>query len=136
MWSVKLTDSQRDALRSLIKAQGEVGPSLSGAMEALEFARWDDLPEAELPWDRVSELATAQGCDEADVVWDLAAGMRVPRQAPAKRAAVAKRAARPTRAVYRRAGRPCRRCGVPIRSRGLGELNRTAYWCERCQRGP
>ena len=30
MWSVKLTDSQRDALRSLIKAQGEVGPSLSG----------------------------------------------------------------------------------------------------------
>ncbi len=53
----------------------------------------------------------------------------------AMREAVAKRAARPTRAVYRRAGRPCRRCGAPIRSRGLGELNRTAYWCERCQRG-
>jgi hypothetical protein len=75
MWSVKLTDSQRDALRSLIKAQGEVGPSLSGAMEALEFARWDDLPEAELPWDRVAELATLQGIGEADVVWDLAAGL-------------------------------------------------------------
>ena len=28
MWSVKLTDSQRDALRALLKAQGEVGPSL------------------------------------------------------------------------------------------------------------
>jgi hypothetical protein len=75
MWSVKLTDSQRDALRALIKAQGEVGPSLSGAMEALEFARWDDLPEAELPWDRVSELAMLQGIGEADVVWDLAAGL-------------------------------------------------------------
>jgi hypothetical protein len=75
MWSVKLTDSQRDALRSLIKAQGEVGPSLTGALEALEFSRWDDLPEAELPWDRVAELATLQGIGEADVVWDLAAGL-------------------------------------------------------------
>jgi endonuclease VIII len=37
------------------------------------------------------------------------------------------------RAVYRRAGRPCRRCGTPIRSRGLGEHNRTAYWCPVCQ---
>ncbi len=43
---------------------------------------------------------------------------------------------RPARAVYRRAARPCRRCGSPIRSRGFGEANRTAYWCERCQRGP
>jgi hypothetical protein len=42
----------------------------------------------------VAELADAQGCDEADVVWDLAAGMRVPRETSAKRAAVAKRAAR------------------------------------------
>jgi endonuclease-8 len=41
--------------------------------------------------------------------------------------------ARPPRAVYRRAGRPCRRCGSPIRSRGLGEANRTAYWCATCQ---
>ena len=46
------------------------------------------------------------------------------------------RGAARTRAVYRRAGRPCRRCGAPIRSRGLGEQNRTAYWCEGCQRGP
>ncbi len=43
---------------------------------------------------------------------------------------------RPVRAVYRRAARPCRRCGSPIRSRGLGDANRTAYWCQRCQRGP
>ena len=91
MWSVKLTDSQRDALRALIKAQGEVGPSLSGAMEALEFARWDDLPEAELPWDRVTELASLQGIGEADVVWDLAAGLPthtkrpVPRRRPPAR---------------------------------------------------
>lgn len=42
---------------------------------------------------------------------------------------------RPLRNAYRRAGRPCRRCAAPIRSRGLGEANRTAYWCDRCQRG-
>jgi endonuclease VIII len=36
-------------------------------------------------------------------------------------------------AVYRRAGRGCRRCGTPIRSYGLGEANRTAYWCPACQ---
>jgi hypothetical protein len=92
MWSVKLTDSQRDALRALIKAQGEVGPSLSGAMEALEFARWDDLPEAELPWDRVTELAELQNIGEADVVWDLAVGLPTPRKTvPVRRRAPARR---------------------------------------------
>jgi endonuclease VIII len=39
------------------------------------------------------------------------------------------------RAAYRRAGRPCPRCGTPIRSRGQGDDNRTAYWCPACQRG-
>ena len=47
------------------------------------------------------------------------------------RAAVA--GARPRRDVYRRAGRACRRCGTPVRSRGLGDANRTAYWCPACQ---
>lgn len=42
---------------------------------------------------------------------------------------------RSSRAVYRRGGRPCRRCGERIRSRGLGDANRTAYWCPCCQRG-
>jgi len=39
------------------------------------------------------------------------------------------------RLVYRRAGRPCPRCSAPIRSRGQGDDNRTAYWCPGCQRG-
>jgi len=75
MWCVKLSDSQRDAVRALLSAQGEVGPSLTGALEALDYARWDDLPDAELPWERVSELARTQNIGEADVVWDLAAGL-------------------------------------------------------------
>jgi endonuclease-8 len=42
---------------------------------------------------------------------------------------------RPGRRVYRRAGRPCRRCGTIVRSRGQGDANRTAYWCPGCQAG-
>ncbi|HZD79026.1 MAG TPA: DNA-formamidopyrimidine glycosylase family protein [Actinomycetota bacterium] len=36
-------------------------------------------------------------------------------------------------AVYGRAGRPCRRCGTPIRSRKQGEAARATYWCPACQ---
>jgi endonuclease-8 len=37
--------------------------------------------------------------------------------------------------AHRRAGRPCARCGTPIRSWPLGSAARTAYWCPRCQDG-
>jgi hypothetical protein len=88
MWSVKLSDSQRDAMRALIKAQSKPGAALTAALEALDLARWDDLPEASLPWERVSELASAQGIDEADVVWDLTAGTPPPpKRRPPRRAA-------------------------------------------------
>ena len=43
--------------------------------------------------------------------------------------------AREGRAVYRRARRPCPRCGETIRSRGQGDGNRIAYWCPACQPG-
>jgi endonuclease VIII len=33
--------------------------------------------------------------------------------------------------VYGRRGRPCRRCGTPIRSQG--QQDRVTYWCPRCQ---
>jgi endonuclease-8 len=42
---------------------------------------------------------------------------------------------RERRAIYNRPGRACRRCGTPIRSRGQGDDNRTAYWCPACQAG-
>jgi hypothetical protein len=88
MWCVKLSDSQRDALRTVIKDQDEVGHVLSAALEALDLARWDDLPEATLPWDRVADLAEKQGIGEADVVWDLAAGLPpAPRKRSPRKAA-------------------------------------------------
>jgi endonuclease-8 len=37
------------------------------------------------------------------------------------------------RAVYKRVGRPCGRCGTSIRSHGQGDDNRTTYWCPGCQ---
>ena len=40
---------------------------------------------------------------------------------------------RPRRNVAARAGRPCPRCGTPIRSLGQGDGARTAHWCPTCQ---
>jgi len=35
--------------------------------------------------------------------------------------------------VYARSGKPCRRCGTPIRYAKQGENARGTYWCEKCQ---
>jgi endonuclease-8 len=37
------------------------------------------------------------------------------------------------RAVYRRQGMPCGRCGKPIRLTREGESSRVTFWCEGCQ---
>ena len=42
-----------------------------------------------------ADVGMQEGCDEADVVWDLASGMRVPFANSSRRAAMAKRTARP-----------------------------------------
>lgn len=48
-----------------------MGPALQRALQALELARWDELPDAQLPWSAVRDAARRQGVSEADVVWDL-----------------------------------------------------------------
>ena len=73
------------------------------------------------PWVRVSDLP-----DET-----LAAAVGAARRL--MQAALA--GGRSRRNVYRHAGRPCPRCGRPVRSRGQGDENRTAYWCPGCQAG-
>jgi endonuclease VIII len=75
------------------------------------------------PWAHVGSLS------DDEVLAALRAASRLMRRALDGRG-------RAGRAVYRRAGRPCRRCGTPIRSRGLGDENRTAYWCPVCQPAP
>ena len=71
------------------------------------------------PWARLADVSDEAFRESLD--W----GRR------AMRASV--RGTRPSRTVYRRAGRACPRCGEPVRSRGLGDANRTAYWCPSCQ---
>ncbi|MDX6589196.1 MAG: hypothetical protein QOI84_470 [Solirubrobacterales bacterium] len=71
MWVVRLTDKQLEVLRALLRSEEHLGPALKGSIEALDLARWDDLPDAELPWEEVELVARRQGITEADVVWDL-----------------------------------------------------------------
>jgi endonuclease-8 len=40
-----------------------------------------------------------------------------------------------SRRIYRRAGRPCPRCGAAVRSHPQGADARIAYWCPGCQTG-
>jgi endonuclease-8 len=84
--------------------------------------RAESLWRAELsPWLRLDEVTDQE---LARVLCEAARLMR---------AALDNRAVE--RIAYKRAGRPCRRCGTGIRSRGQGDDNRTAYWCPGCQRG-
>ena len=49
MWVVKLTDKQLEVLKAVLRAEEHLGPALRGALEALDLARWDELPDAHLP---------------------------------------------------------------------------------------
>jgi endonuclease-8 len=71
------------------------------------------------PWRQVSETSDGEARAIVEAAHELMRG--AVEGAPQRRAA------------YRRAGYGCRRCGTPIRSRGQGEENRTAYWCPGCQ---
>jgi endonuclease VIII len=71
------------------------------------------------PWRRVAETSDEEAQAILEAAHELMTGSVEGR--------------RERRAVYRRAGRGCRRCGTPIESRGQGEQNRTAYWCPGCQ---
>jgi endonuclease VIII len=73
------------------------------------------------PWLRVSDV------DDESLETLLAEAHRLMSSAVA--------GSRPPSRAYRRVGRPCRRCGTPVRSRGQGEANRMAYWCPYCQPG-
>lgn len=96
MWSVKLTDKQLEVLRAMLRSEPHLGPALRGALEAMELARWDELPDAQLPWQSVIEEARRQGVSEAEVVWDLCGRHpepAAPRTRRARKAPAAKRAA-------------------------------------------
>jgi hypothetical protein len=76
VWVVRLSDKQLEVLRALLRSEEHLGPALKGAVEALDLARWDELPDAELPWGEVAAAARRQGITEADVIWDLSGKKR------------------------------------------------------------
>jgi hypothetical protein len=102
MWCARFSESQLEVMKELIRAQGEVGPDLEGALEALELARWDDLPEAELPWQEVTDKAAFQGISEADVIWDMS-GRRKEPAVPRGRAKSSRSPKRPAKRARRSA---------------------------------
>jgi endonuclease-8 len=78
--------------------------------------------------ERVDPLATVGSLDDATLARLVAAARRLLTES----ATLAPGRARIH--VYRRAGRPCPRCGTLIRSGPLPtEVPRTTYWCPRCQ---
>ena len=79
VWVVRLSEKQLEVLRAVIRSERHRGPALEGALEALDLARYDDLPEAQLPWLEVSHEAERQGVSEADVIWDMSG--RLPEKA-------------------------------------------------------
>jgi hypothetical protein len=89
MWVIRLTDKQLEVLRAMLRAEDHLGPALRGSLEALELARWDELPDAQLPWSRVADEARRQGVSEAEVVWDLCG--RHPEPVAPRRAKVARK---------------------------------------------
>ena len=83
---------------------------------------------SEALWEaRVSPWRPLESASDADVRRILEAAHRL--------MAASVEGARPLRRVYRRTGRPCRRCGTRIRAHAQGDGARIAYWCPTCQRG-
>jgi hypothetical protein len=88
MWVIKLTDKQLEVLKAMVRSEDHLGPALRGALEAMDLARWDELPDAQLPWESVADEARRQGVSEAEVVWDLC-GRHPEPSAPKRRGAAA-----------------------------------------------
>ena len=86
--------------------------------------------EGHHPWTPQASLAD----DELDAL--LATARRLMQASTAGRRPPPRPGTQPERWVYRRQGRPCRRCGTLVAARRQGEQARTAYWCPTCQPPP
>jgi endonuclease-8 len=79
------------------------------------------------PWRLVGEVSDAEASAVVDFVREYIGRAEYERDTARKGFA-----SRPL-AVYKRAGRPCLRCGSTIRVRGQGDNNRITFWCPGCQ---
>ncbi len=121
-------DADLDAIVSRVRMAADGRPVGEVLVDQHVLAGVGNMWLVELLWHaRLSPWLPVSAVDDVELLRGLAWARRAMR--------VAVSGPRPLRAVYRRAGRPCPRCSAPVRSGGLGDANRTAYWCERCQRG-
>jgi endonuclease-8 len=84
------------------------------------------------PWTAVGDVA------DLPAVVDLARRLMLANRDHVEQITTGSRKRGETHWVFERQGRPCRRCGTPIRSaeQGVPPYQRLTYWCPRCQLGP
>ena len=120
----------------------EVTMTTPGALNVIEKARAKFKSEVLFecrvnPFDRVSDLAPEA---ISALVSSAAQGLRrnaSETSATAGRRTMTSRLNREEALwVYRRAGRPCHRCGSAIEVRKSGPDGRSTYWCPSCQSRP
>ncbi len=125
-------------LQDEARARMEIGTAL---LDQRALAGIGNVYKSEILWlERVSPFALAIALDRATIARLVATARRLllanvsDRRGPNRvTTAGDSRAAGPLY-VYRRTGRPCRRCRTPIQSVRQGsDLPRMTYWCPACQ---
>ena len=83
----------------------------------------------------VDPFATVASLDDATLTRIVRTAMREMHRSVRDGAGDPEARARGRYWVYRRSGRPCRRCGTAIMMARQGPMRRSTYWCPRCQKG-
>jgi endonuclease VIII len=142
-----LLDPAFDATEALRRLRDPSGAATSIAEALLDqrvVAGIGNVYRSEVLWmERIDPFTPAGSLPDADIDRLLGTARRLllanaaPGSGPARTTTGAgSRPAGERLWVYRRTGRPCRRCGTAIRSVRHGdELPRTLYWCPSCQGG-
>jgi endonuclease VIII len=131
-------DEAMRRLRDPAHAGQTVGEAL---VDQRVMAGLGNVYKSEVAWiERVSPFAPLAEVDDDTLVRLVATARRLllanasPGHGPERVTTAGDRGAPGPLYVYRRTGRPCRRCGSPIASARQGrELPRTTYWCPTCQ---
>jgi endonuclease-8 len=135
----------RRRLRHADRAAMEIGPAL---LDQRALAGIGNVYKSEVLFiERIDPFAKVADVDDATLDRLVATSRRLlvenasrgrgPERITTRDAATGARQAPGALWVYRRAGRPCFRCGVRIRAASQGaDLPRTTYWCPSCQASP
>lgn len=148
---VRVHDVEVRPTRDEARWVGHLGPDIMAegfdAVSAAEVLASADRPLVEALLDQrlvcgmgtiwASELASEVGANphaRTALVVGLAEGLTSIRRRMLG-AVDAPAASRRELRVFERTGRPCRRCGTPIRAGrvGVAPMSRPTYWCPRCQ---